>query len=170
MNYCGLNFTDTGAAPGICITLYVSGCEKHCPGCHNPETWDLNFGKEFTWEIIRSIVNDLCDSPIPKKLCLMGGDPLHPKNRNDIATLIKVVKCHCPDVPIYLWTGYTLEELKEYRRKWVDEDLDYILKSINVLIDGPFVQEERDITLSLRGSKNQRIINLQNGEIISIIK
>lgn len=170
MKYCGLNKNDIAAAPGFSITLYVSGCNKHCPGCHNPETWNENYGEEFGWDVIREIINDLKTSPVQKNLCLMGGDPLFPNNREWIRYLIHTVKCHSPSTPIYLWTGYTWEELQDYLRQWRSEGLSYILNNINYLIDGPYIQEERDITLHLRGSRNQRIIELKNGEIISIIK
>ena len=170
MNYCGLDLNDTAAAPGFSITLYVSGCERKCPGCHNPETWDFNYGEEFNWPVIRKIVDELCSSPVEKNLCIMGGEPLHKNNVRDIAFLIHTVRCYRPQTPIYIWTGYTYEELKEYRSKWISDALDIILDETDYLIDGPFIQEQRDITLQMRGSKNQRIINLKNGKILSIIK
>lgn len=170
MKYCGLDKNDTAAAPGFSVTLYVSGCDRHCTGCHNPETWDPEFGQPFTFSTIREIVNELCSSPVPKNLCLMGGDPLYTSNVYDVKILIEVVKNTCPNTPIYLWTGYTYEELQEYLRRWHAESLTFILNNIDYLIDGPYVEEERDITLPMRGSRNQRIINLKNGEIISIIK
>lgn len=170
MKYCGLYLNDTAAAPGFSITLYVSGCERHCPGCHNPETWDFKYGEEFGWPTIRKIIDELCSSPVKKSLCIMGGEPLHKNNIKDVALLIHTVRCYCPDVLIYIWTGFTYEELKEYRSKWISDSLDLILNETDYLIDGPYKQEERDITLAMRGSRNQRIINLKNGEIISIIK
>jgi anaerobic ribonucleoside-triphosphate reductase activating protein len=100
----------------------------------------------------------------------MGGEPLHKNNIKDVALLIHTVRCYCPGVLIYIWTGFTYEELKEYRSKWISDSLDLILNETDYLIDGPYKQEERDITLAMRGSRNQRIINLKNGEIISIIK
>lgn len=170
MKYCGLDKNDTAAAPGFSVTLYVSGCDKHCPGCHNPETWSFDYGQEMTWSVYREIVNELCSSPVQKNLCIMGGEPLHFKNMYDVRILIEIVKNTCPNTPIYIWTGYTFEELQEYRRKWHNENFDFIINNIDYLIDGPYKQEERDITLAMRGSRNQRIINLKNGEIISIIK
>lgn len=170
MNYCGLNKNDIAAAPGFSVTLYVSGCDKHCPGCHNPETWDPNYGKPLTWDVITEIIDDLNSCPVTKNLCLMGGDPLHPNNVFHISVLIAVVKDKCPKVPIYLWTGYTWEELQLIIQAENNVPLKTILQNIDYLIDGPFIQEERDITLQMRGSRNQRIIKLTNGEIISIIK
>ena len=157
MNIAGIDYNDTAAAPGISLTVYVSGCEHRCPGCHNPEAWDFNYGKELNTEIMYKILNGLTANNISRTLCIMGGEPLHPKNREAVGDIIINVRELLPDVKIWLWTGYLYEDL-------LMEDnptINYIFSKIDVLVDGPYIQEQRDITLKARGSRNQRIIYLQ---------
>ena len=157
MKYAGLIKNDVTAAPGLCVTFFVQGCPHKCPGCHNPETWDFESGKEFSPDIIDEIVDALTANGIKRNFCIMGGEPLCPKNEFLTLLIISEVKKQIPDVKIYLWTGYEYEELKNKSGKVLD-----ILENIDVLIDGPFVLEKRSTTLPLRGSTNQRIIYLKN--------
>lgn len=157
MRYAGIIKNDVAAGKGVCVTFFVQGCDAHCPGCHNPETWDFDGGYEFTQDTINSIINALNANGVQRNLCIMGGEPLHEHNQFLVQLLIQEVKKVYPDIKIYLWTGYIYEDLIAKHEKILQN----ILQEIDILIDGPFIQEQRDITLAMRGSKNQRIINLK---------
>ena len=157
MRYAGINYNDMCAAPGVSVTLFTQGCPHHCEGCHNPETWDFDGGKEFTPEVLRKIVAGLTKNGIKRSFCIMGGEPLCEQNTLLTLMTIQYVKQHLPEVKIYLWTGYYYEELL----KSPDPKIPLILKEVDVLIDGPFIKPLRDITLKMRGSSNQNIINLK---------
>ena len=157
MRYAGINYNDMCAAPGVSVTLFTQGCPHHCEGCHNPETWDFDGGKEFTPEVLRKIVAGLTKNGIKRSFCIMGGEPLCEQNTLLTLMTIQYVKQHLPEVKIYLWTGYYYEELL----KSPDPKIPLILKEVDVLVDGPFVKPLRDITLKMRGSSNQNIINLK---------
>ena len=162
MKYAGIIKNDVAAGKGVCVTFFVQGCDTHCPGCHNQGTWDFDGGYEFTQDTINSIINALNANGVQRNLCIMGGEPLHERNQFLVQLLIQEVKKVYPDIKVYLWTGYIYEDLIEKHEKILQN----ILQEIDVLIDGPFIQEQRDITLAMRGSKNQRILNLkekQNG-------
>ena len=158
MRYAGLIKNDLAAAPGVCVSFFVQGCPLRCPGCHNPEAWDFEGGKEFSMKVLADIMNSLSANGIERPLCIMGGEPLCAENSFLTTLIIKEVRQYKPNVKIYLWTGYTYEELLS--KKSSNPKLEYILNNIDCLIDGPFIQEEKDITLQMRGSRNQRIIYL----------
>ena len=156
MRYAGIIKNDVAAGQGVCVTFFVQGCDFHCKGCHNPQTWDFEGGYEFTQETINNIITALKANGVQRNFCVMGGEPLHPDNRFLTNLVISEVKKAYPDIKVYLWTGYGYEKL-------VDKDeklLQNIFRNVDVLIDGPFIMEERDITLPMRGSRNQRIIEL----------
>jgi len=152
----GIYWDDTAAAPGISLSVYFSGCHFHCPGCHNPEAQDFNYGEEFTPELEQQIIDKLRKNNVIRKLSILGGEPLTTENRKDVARLIDSILTTYPDTKIYIWTGYTFEDLLKSN----DPIIEYILNNINCLIDGRYEQDKRDITLPLRGSSNQRIIYL----------
>ncbi|QKJ85510.1 anaerobic ribonucleoside-triphosphate reductase-activating protein [Paramixta manurensis] len=136
--------------PGTRCTLFVAGCEHQCPGCYNKSTWRLNSGVPFTIQMEERLLRDLRDTRIPRQgLSLSGGDPLHPANVPDVLRLVKRVRRECPDKDIWLWTGYSLDQLSAAQRQVVDE--------INVLVDGKFIQALKDPMLPWRGSSNQVI-------------
>jgi anaerobic ribonucleoside-triphosphate reductase activating protein len=157
MRYSGLIKNDMAAAPGISVTFFTQGCPHHCEGCHNPETWDFDGGKEFTPEVLRDIVTGLTKNGIKRSFCIMGGEPLCEQNTLLTLMTIQYVKQRLPEVKIYLWTGYYYEELL----KSSDPKIPLILKEVDILIDGPFVKHLRDVTLKMRGSSNQNIIDLK---------
>lgn len=157
MQYAGIIRNDVAAAPGVCLTFFVQGCDRHCPGCHNPETWDFDGGQEFTVGTINKVIEGIKDNGIMRDFCVMGGEPLADQNLFLTYMMVTAVREEYPDIKIYLWTGYTYEELLSRHNHRLDD----ILATIDVLIDGPFIQEERDISLWMRGSRNQRIINLK---------
>lgn len=166
VRYAGIIFNDFTAAPGVCLSFFAQGCPIHCPGCHNPQTWDFKGGLEFNSSIIPRIIKGLQENGIYRDLCIMGGEPLCEENVFETALIIKEVKEQLPDIKIYIWSGYLYEDLLSRARMY--SKLQFILDNADYLIDGPFKQEERDVTLFMRGSKNQRIIDLKTGEILDI--
>ncbi len=157
MRYAGIIKNDVAAGKGVNVTFFTQGCEQHCPGCHNPETWDFEGGYEFTHQTIEDIIKALNANGVQRNLSIMGGEPLHPYNQFLTNLIITEVRKVYPNIKIYLWTGYIYEDLVEKHEKLLQN----ILQNIDVLIDGPFIKEQRDITLEMRGSTNQRIINLK---------
>ena len=153
MKYAGLIKNDFSAAPGVSVTFYTQGCPHHCLGCHNQETWDFDGGKEFTTEVLEELLIALNENGIERSLAIQGGEPLCPDNLFLTYLIIKTVKDKSPNTKIYVWTGYTKEEFETFTNPKAKE----ILNLIDCLIDGPYIAAERDITLPMRGSKNQRI-------------
>ena len=158
MRYAGIIKNDIAAGPGVCTSFFVQGCPNHCAGCHNPETWDFNGGKEFTNDVFNEIYQALTANNIRRNFCILGGEPLCEQNQLLTLLIIRFVKEKLPNTKIYLWTGYYYENLIS---KKDNGKLQEILNTIDVLIDGPYVQEQRDITLAMRGSLNQHIIYLK---------
>lgn len=150
MRYLSILDCDIADGQDIRVTLFVSGCSHHCKGCHNPESWNPNNGKEFTEEVKEKLFN-LIDRPYIDGLTLSGGDPLFCSNRADIEKLCIEFKERFPNKSIWLYTGYKFEDIKDLT----------VLSYIDVLVDGKFEIDKRDITLPFRGSSNQRIINLK---------
>lgn len=157
MRYAGLIKNDFNAGPGVCVTFFTQGCPHHCPGCHNPETWDFNGGKEVTQEVIDEIIKAINHNGIMRSLAIMGGEPLCDENLFLTDLIIREVKKVYPYIKIYVWTGYEYKNLVNKE----DSRLKDILNTINVLIDGPYIKELRDVTLQMRGSSNQNIIELR---------
>ena len=157
MRYAGINWNDMTAGDGLCVTFYTQGCPRHCPGCHNPETWNFMGGKEFPSTLLDEIVKKLNAQDIQRAFCIMGGEPLCQENLFLTRLLVMTVRTKSPKTPIYIWTGYTMEELELIGNPHLKE----ILNNIDILVDGPYIEELRDITLKMRGSSNQRIIDLR---------
>lgn len=162
MRIAGIIKNDFSAAPGVCLTAFVQGCDIHCPGCHNPELQDFKGGHDYTFEIQNQIINGLTANGIHRSFCIMGGEPLAKQNAEFTKYLITMVQVAVPGTKIYVWTGYTYEELLKSKNK----DIQEILKTADYLVDGPYIDSQRDITLVMRGSRNQRVIDLKTGEII----
>lgn len=157
MRYSGIIYNDITAAPGLCVSFFTQGCPHHCHNCHNPQTWDFEGGKEFHPELLDEIVEALTANGIERSLCIMGGEPLCSENEFLTLLVIKTVKEKLPNTPIYIWTGYFYEELLKK-----GGHMDQILEMADCLIDGPYIEDLRDITLEMRGSSNQRIIKLHD--------
>lgn len=153
MRYADVLWNDITAGDGLCVSFYTQGCPHRCPGCHNPGTWDFKGGKEFPSTLLDELIVKLHAQGIDRSLCILGGEPLCQENLFLTTLLVKTVAEKSPTTPIYIWTGYTLEELREI----CNPHMDYILENIDYLIDGRYEEELRDITLPLRGSSNQRI-------------
>ena len=154
----GIYWDDTAAAPGISLSVYFSGCHFHCPGCHNPEAQNFDYGKDFDFNIIAEVLAKLNKNGVHRKLSILGGEPLCNENLAAVYALIKWCKQDNPNLEIYIWTGYTYEELQQRTKSL--PIINEILEQTTCIIDGRFEQDKRDITLPLRGSSNQRIIYL----------
>lgn len=152
MNYCGLKKIDTANGLGVRVSLFVSGCRNHCPGCFQPETWDFGYGEPFTKEIEDEIIEALRPSWI-QGLSILGGEPMEPENQAALLPFLSRVRRELPDKDIWLYAGYTFEAVSDSE----------LLPLVDVLVDGPFVDGQKDISLSFRGSRNQRILTLSCG-------
>ena len=155
MNYIKIKNYDIANGDGVRTSLFVSGCDLHCRGCFNKESWDLNAGQFFSRKVKKELFKNLKLDYI-KGLSLLGGDPFNPNNVKDIAFLVEDTKRLFPNKTIWVWSGYTLEELNER----IDQYKKEILDNIDVLVDGRFIEEEKDLSLRFRGSRNQRLIYL----------
>ena len=154
MNFIKINPCDIANGEGVRVSLWVVGCEHHCPGCHNPQTWDSNNGIEFTIDDLVMIEKALSQDNIAG-ISFTGGDPLNPKNKDMITSISNYLKRNYPNKTQWLWTGYKWEDICDYQ----------IMNNIDVLVDGEYIEEERDITLKWRGSKNQRVIDVKQSII-----
>lgn len=163
MNYGAVKIRDISNGEGIRVSLFVSGCTHHCKGCFNPETWDFNYGQKFTEKTISEIINFMSLDYI-QGLTVLGGEPFEDQNRPEVLKLIKKVKEVYPQKDIWMYSGYLFEEIqnKEYGQE--------ILSEIDILVDGEFVKERKNLKLKFRGSDNQRIIDvkktLKTGQIV----
>lgn len=157
MNYANIKYCDIANGEGVRTTLFVSGCTHHCKGCFQPETWDFTAGEPFTAETADAIIESLEPDYI-SGLTLLGGEPMEPANQPTLADLVERVKRELPEKTIWCFTGDLYEELLEGPRHTAATDR--LLAQIDVLVDGPFIDEEQDITLRFAGSRNQRIIDL----------
>ena len=153
MNYSGLKKTDIANGPGVRVSLFVSGCRNHCSGCFNPETWDFSYGDPYTKNTEEEILKALSPSWI-QGFSLLGGEPMEPENQSDLLTLLNRIRAELPEKDIWLFTGYRLEQVKSSP----------LLSLVDVIVDGPFEESEKDISLAFRGSRNQRILRLPDGE------
>ena len=152
--YAGLITNDFVNGTGVCVSFWTQGCPHRCPGCHNPETWDFEGGKELPTDIKGQIIKAICANGIIRNFSILGGEPLCPQNLEEVDNIITSVRTAFPHIKIFIWTGYTLEELQKMKNFHIIN----ILSQIDVLIDGLYKESEKDITLELRGSKNQRIL------------
>ncbi len=159
MYYGAVRKTDVANGPGVRVSLFVSGCTHHCKGCFQPETWDFSYGRVYTRETEKEIMDSLNHDYI-KGLTLLGGEPFEPSNQKVLVGLLRLVKNVLPEKDVWCYTGYTYETdlLKDSRARCGVTD--EILSMIDVLVDGEFLEEEKDISLPFRGSHNQRLIDL----------
>ena len=154
MNYEKIDKCSVSNGSGVRTVLWVSGCDIHCRNCQNPQTWDFNSGIPFTDDTMQEILYDL-SKPYIKGLTLSGGHPLDPHNAPKVLEIVKRVKMVFPNKDIWIYSGYEWENIIK------DETLREILKYTDVLVDGAYVDELRDISLPFRGSSNQRIIDVE---------
>lgn len=166
MYYGAIKKFDVADGEGVRVSLFVSGCRNCCPGCFQPETWNFNYGKEFTADTIREILEALKPSHI-QGFSLLGGDPFEEENQEVLIELLELIKETYPEKDIWCWTGYLYDDLIEGGKKHT-EYTDKMLKLTDVLVDGPFIQEKKNLMLKFRGSENQRLLHLKEGKIVSI--
>lgn len=161
MNYAEIKKLDIANGEGIRVSLFVSGCTHHCKGCFNAETWDFHFGKPFTEETEAEILEALSPDHI-NGLTLLGGEPMEPVNQRVLCPFIKKVRETYPHKDIWCYTGYLYDKdlVSPVGRAKTEVTLE-LLSMIDFLVDGPFIEAQKDITLAFRGSRNQRIINLR---------
>lgn len=150
MHYCKIEKCSIAAGPGCAVSLFVSGCEHRCKGCFQPETWNFDYGKEFTEQTV-DLLLDLAKPKYISHLAIFGGEPLNPRNRAEVLKVTKRFKEVYPEKSVWLWTGYLLEEVFE----------DLVDSEIDVIVDGRFIEELKDLRLRYRGSSNQRVIDLK---------
>ena len=169
MNYGEIKKYDIADGPGVRVSLFVSGCTHCCEGCFNSQTWDFNFGKPFTEETEEEILKAMSPSHI-SGFTLLGGEPFEPQNQKVIVELLRKIKKAYPDKNIWCYTGYLFDRdlLGESRARC--EYTDEMLSMIDVLVDGEFIAEKRNLMLNFRGSSNQRIIlvkqSLKEGKVV----
>lgn len=152
MRYSNIEYFEIVNGIDVGVSLYTQGCERHCKGCFNTAAWDLDGGEEYTTELRDKVVKACCRPGI-KRFSILGGEPLLERNKDELMTLCSLIKEANPDIKIWVYTGNIYEDIKE---TW----LEFLQSSVDVLVDGPFEIDKRDITLPFRGSFNQRIIDI----------
>ena len=152
MNYAELKSCDIANGPGVRVSLFVSGCTHRCKGCFNAQAWDFDYGKPFDQSVIDHIL-ELLKPDYIKGITYLGGEPLDPKNQGELLNLSRQIKAKYPNKSIWCFTGYVFEHLPD-----VDPEL---LSYFDVLVDGPFIEEKKNLSLKFRGSENQRLLDMK---------
>lgn len=156
MNFAKINAHDIANGPGVRVSLFVSGCRRHCPGCHNPQAQNFDYGRLYNVLTNNRIV-EYMEPDYINGLTVLGGEPMEPENVRCVDGLLNFIRSHFGDTKsIWLYSGFTFEELISRDEVCTNN----ILSLVDVLVDGPYIEAERDITLKFRGSRNQRIIDL----------
>ena len=160
MNYAGIKYCDTANGTGCRTVLFVSGCRNACKGCFQPQTWDFGYGEPFDEAVQKEVLDSLAPDYITG-ITLLGGEPFEPENQKELVPFMRKVVAQYPNKNVWAFTGYIYDKdlLAGGRRH--TEDTDELLSMIDVLVDGPFVEELKDITLKFRGSSNQRVLDLR---------
>ena len=169
MNYGTIKNCDIANGAGVRVSLFVSGCRNHCPGCFQPETWDFAYGQPFTGETEEELLRLLKPSYI-NGLTLLGGDPFEPENQRALLLFLRKVRAAYPEKDIWAYTGYTWEQLISGTHRVSLPETVEMLSLIDILVDGPFIQEKKDIRLHFRGSDNQRVIDAKRSLASGIIQ
>lgn len=169
MNYATIKWYDVSNGPGVRVSLYVSGCRNHCKNCFNPETWDFCYGEPFTREVEDKIINALAPEYI-KGFTLLGGDPFEPENAEALVPFMERLRKKYPEKSVWCFMGYDYEaDLLTGKKGDIDTNI-RLLSTLDVLVDGKFVEELKDLNLLFRGSSNQRIIlvrpSLEKDEVV----
>ena len=159
MKYSSIILDDVVDGTGFRASLFVSGCRNHCPGCFSKLTWDFEYGKAFT-PIEENEIIKYCQRDYVEGMSILGGDPFEEENQICLVDFIEKFKKKCPTKTLWMYTGYVLDrDLIFCQRKWVEGVTDRILHQVDVLVDGPFIQAQRDPSLRFRGSSNQRLLD-----------
>lgn len=167
MNYGTIKSYDIANGRGVRVSLFVSGCRHHCKGCFNAPTWDFDYGEPFTRETQDKILKLLEPSYI-EGFSLLGGEPFEPENQPVLAQLLETIKAVYPQKTVWCYSGYLFDQDMVPGGKVYTPFTDRMLSCIDVLVDGEFILEQKDISLQFRGSKNQRILHLENGKLKKI--
>ncbi len=167
MNYGTIKSYDIANGTGVRVSLFVSGCRHHCKGCFNAPTWDFDYGEPFTRETQDKILKLLEPSYI-EGFSLLGGEPFEPENQPTLAQLLEVIRAVYPQKSVWCYSGYLFDQDMVLGGKVYTPFTDRMLSCIDVLVDGEFIQEQKDISLQFRGSRNQRILHLKNGKLVKI--
>lgn len=182
MRFASMRNLDISNGEGVGVSLFVQGCNRHCFNCFNPDTWDFNGGKEWTEETKNKFIK-LIDRPYINRISVLGGEPLAEQNLDEVLSLIKEIRISFPEKTIWLYTGYTFEECQPFSENGLlsgskfAPNLQKILKkrweiisNVDVLVDGEYIDGQRDVTKKWAGSKNQQVINvkesIKNNKII----
>ena len=170
MRFASMRNLDISNGEGVGVSLFVQGCDRHCFNCFNPDTWDFNGGKEWTEETKNKFIK-LIDRPYINRISVLGGEPLAEQNLDEVLSLIKEIRISFPEKTIWLYTGYDFDLLNSKYNEYkytpfaanADEWLTRweIISNVDVLVDGEYIDEQRDVTLKWRGSKNQRVIDVK---------
>ena len=153
MHYGKINKYDIANGPGVRVSLFVSGCRNNCPGCFNKESQDFNYGELFIFNTFQELMDSLKPDHI-EGLTILGGDPFEPENIVELTDICKSVKQYYPTKTIWIYTGYLWDDFKDHE----------IMNYIDVLVDGPFIEDLKDLRLRFRGSSNQRIIDISKSK------
>ena len=168
MNYATIKYNDVSNGPGIRTSLFVSGCTHHCEGCFNSIAWDFNYGEPYTKKVEDEIIDSLRYSYV-KGITLLGGEPFEPQNKGPLVELTDRIRRELPDKTIWCFSGYTIEEMTDGKLSRYETTM-RLLKNIDVLVDGKFVLELKNLMLKFKGSSNQRTImvkeTLEKKEIV----
>ena len=172
MRYASIRTLDISNGEDIGVSLFVQGCHQHCHNCFNPETWDFNGGKEWTDDVQKQFLS-LVSRPYIKRVTILGGEPLAYENLPEVYDLVDTIKEQYPDKKVWLYTGYTLsydfDECGNLVGDFTNADIgwdngllrNHILRNCDIVVDGEYIDEQRDITLAFRGSRNQRVIDVK---------
>ena len=171
MHYGEIKNCDIANGIGVRVSIFVSGCRNYCKGCFQPETWNFDFGSEYTEDTEKKLLDMLAPEYIDG-LTLLGGDPFEPENQKELVELLHKVHKKYPDKDIWAYTGYTLETLQSGKEHPCCEYTQEMLSLIDVLVDGKYIDELHDLSLQFRGSSNQRLIDMKKtlakGEIVLV--
>lgn len=160
MRYAQIDKCECCNGNNIGVSIFTQGCPIRCHDCHNSSIWDFNGGTKYSQKTTQAVIQ-LIDKPYIKRFSVLGGEPFLPQNYRDLYNLCTEVKFVRPDIKIWLWSGYTFEEIWQHAQEDKSNYLFALLGIVDILVDGPFITEQRDITLKWRGSKNQRVIDLK---------
>lgn len=173
MRFASIRNLDISNGEGVGVSLFVQGCDRHCFNCFNPDTWDFNGGKEWTEKAKNKFIK-LIDRPYINRISVLGGEPLAEQNLDEVLSLIKEIRICFPEKTIWLYTGYEWNQImniKVTQPFFSCQDLESkiqnalkrqeIIKMCNVVVDGEYIDEQKDLTLKFRGSKNQRVIDVE---------
>ena len=160
MNYATIKKRDIANGVGVRVSLFVSGCTHRCKNCFNKETWDFNYGEKFTEKTSDEIVELLAPDYV-NGLSLLGGEPFEVLNQKELTKLLRRVKACYPQKDVWCYTGYLFDEHLLSNSRARCEFTDEMLSYIDILVDGPYIEEQKDISLQFRGSKNQRVIDVK---------